>query len=232
VKSTVKQLLPVLFVLAIMAAPAEAGPIKKEPVWREQLIRILGTTMSFHRDPVGVVGEIEVAWEQRGDEGGMEITFESEPGRFSPVSQAAVLEAIVRTARAARLQTDSWTVSLAVRSPDTTIYGESLSAMVGLSVVALAKGHFIPPDRVITGTITSDGRIGTVGGVPLKVKAAQIEHLQRVLVPEEKDTVDGDWTTPFLMQISPVGSIGVAYQALTDRPLQETDIGMTESMTE
>jgi hypothetical protein len=43
--------------------------------------------------------------------------------------------------------------------------------------------------------------------------------MRRVLVPDELDTADGDWITPFLVQVSPVGSVSEAYQALTDQPL-------------
>jgi predicted S18 family serine protease len=100
-----------------------------------------------------------------------------------------------------------------------TIYGESLSAMVGLTVIALAKGDTILSDRVLTGIVSPDGRIAPVGGVSLKVAAANETHLRRVLIPDEVDTADSDWRTPFLMHISPVGSVSEAYQALTDRPL-------------
>ena len=56
-----------------------------------------------------------------------------------------------------------------------------------------------------------------VGGVPLKIEAAYEMHLRKVLIPEELDVADGDWNTPFLMQVSPVGTIQKAYRALTDR---------------
>jgi hypothetical protein len=49
--------------------------------------------------------------------------------------------------------------------------------------------------------------------------AAHKEHLRRVLIPEERDVADGDWENPFLMEVTPVGSIRMAYQQLTDRPL-------------
>ena len=41
-----------------------------------------------------------------------------------------------------------------------------------------------------------------------------------MLIPEEIDVADGDWRTPFLMQVSPVGTIKKAYRALTDRSLE------------
>lgn len=208
-----------LLALIFLAPPAWAKTTTTEPPkLRSQLIRILGTTINQDSEPVGIVAELLVVLEKRQDHHGIMVTFESSPGRFSSMAQAAVLSAIDRSARAANLNTDSWSVSLTNPLPGVTVYGESLSAMVGLTVVALAKGDFIPPDRVITGTITDDGHIGTVGGIPLKVEAAHQEHLQRVLVPEVPDVADGDFQTPFLMQVSPVSTVSVAYQALTGRP--------------
>ena len=188
--------------------------------WRQQVIRILGTTTNTYHQHVGMVGELVVGLEERDDHRGIMVTFDDRPGQFSLRAQAAVLAAIDRTARTAGFNTDSWSVSLSVPEPGLTVYGDSLSAMVGLTVVALAQGDFIPPDRVITGTITNDGRIGTVSGVPLKIEAAGGEGLRRVLIPEEIAEADGDWHTPFMMQISPVGSIPEAYEALTGHPLR------------
>ncbi|MGH7254292.1 MAG: S16 family serine protease [Nitrospirales bacterium] len=210
-----------LVLLLSVAVPASAKPYQSGGQWREQLIHILGTTMDQSHETKGIVGEIVVGLQQRQDHHGMEVTFEYAPGDFSLSSQAAVLTAIDRTARVAHLNTDSWSVVLTVPQP-ITVHGDSLSAMVGLTVVALAKGDFIFPDRVITGTVTPDGHIGTVGSLPLKVDAAHKERLRRVLVPEELDVADSDWDTPFLMQISPVDTVDKAYQALTGRPLDES----------
>ncbi len=99
------------------------------------------------------------------------------------------------------------------------MFGDSLSAMVGLSVVALAKGDHIFQGRSITGTITENGTIGKVGGVPLKINAAYSEHLYRVFIPEEQEIADGDWKTPFLMHVSPVESLDKAYFGLTGQHL-------------
>jgi len=91
--------------------------------------------------------------------------------------------------------------------------------MVGLSVVALAKGDSVPPDRVMTGAVTPDGHIAPVGSVSLKVRAAEQAHMRRIVVPDETDPADADWRTPFLLQVSPVASVEQAYLALTDRTL-------------
>lgn len=187
--------------------------------WREQLIHILGTTQAGQSHQVGVVAEVVIGLEQRKDHHGIEINFEPGQGNFSDRTQGAIMLAIDRTAKAAHLNPDSWSIFLSFEAPGVTLYGDSLSAMVGLTVIALAKGDTVQFDRALTGTVTNDGHIGVVSGIPFKIDAAHHEHLQRILIPDEADATDPDWRTPFLMQVSPVASISEAYEALTDRPL-------------
>ena len=184
----------------------------------EHIIPILGVTME--KQPIGTVAHLLLTFQTRDDHDGLAIHFLTAPGRFSPMAQTAIQQAIYRAARVAGLVPDSWTVILSVPYPGVTIYGDSLSAMVSLSVLALAKGETIPIDRVMTGSVSPDGRIAPVGSIPLKVAAANAAHIRRVVVPEETDVADADWDTPFLMHISPVGSVGEGYQALTDHPLR------------
>jgi hypothetical protein len=183
------------------------------------IIPILGTTLNEYWETVGIVAEIQVEFSKRKDHDGLSVRFGKTPGRFSSLAQRSVTEAIVLVADAAHLKTDSWNVRFTLPYSGVTLYGESLSAMAALSVVALAKNDPRQSDTVITGTVTSDGHIGMVGGVPLKIVAAYEEHFRRVVIPEEQDVADGDWQTPFLMHISPIASVSKAYVALTDRPL-------------
>ena len=185
---------------------------------QEQIIPILGITME--NQPIGTVANILLSFQERDDDDGLIVHFRSTPGRFSRMAQTAVQQAIYRAARAAGMKPDSWTVILSVPYPGVTIYGDSLSAMISVSILAMAKGESILADRVITGTVSPDGHIAPVGSLPLKVAAANEAHLRRVVIPEEMDIADADWRTPFLMQVSPVGSVSQAYQALTDHPLQ------------
>lgn len=182
-------------------------------------VPILGITLNQDRRVVGVVTHVLINFIERYDKNGLDLHFHNSPGKFSPMAQQAVLQAITRASRAAHLRTDSWTVFLTFPYEGQTVFGESLSAMVGLSVVALAKGDQVLYGRSITGTITEDGHIGTVGGVPLKIRAAYAQHLERVFIPEEIEMGDGDWKNPFLMHISPVGTVSMAYFGLTGHPL-------------
>jgi len=180
---------------------------------REQIIPILG--VMYDQEPVGTVTHLILSMDVREDDRGLAVHFKNRPGRFSHMAQTAIEQAIYRSARALGQSPDSWTVVLSLPYQGVTIYGNSLSAMVALSVVALANGEFVPPGRVITGTVSPDGHIGTVSGVPLKIAAASKAHIHRILVPEEQDVTDPDWKTPFLVQISPVRSVRQAYEALT-----------------
>lgn len=184
----------------------------------EQRIPILGVMMGAGR-PVGTVAHLTVSFAERTDATGLAVVFPRSVGRLSPMAQTSTEQAIYRAARAAGLSTDSWTVMVRVDQPARTIYGDSLSAMVGLTVIALAKGQPILPDRVMTGVISPDGHILTVGGIPLKLEAAEMARLKRVIVPDEISPDDGDWQTPFLMHVSPVSSIQEAYLGLTGYPL-------------
>ncbi|MGE3816385.1 MAG: S16 family serine protease [Nitrospiraceae bacterium] len=203
-----------------MAAPdfASAKANVDAAQWREQLIHILGTTQGSQSQPVGVVAEVVIGLERRADHRGTEIVFEETSGSFSDRTQGAIMLAIDRIARAARLNPDSWSVFLSFNTPGMTLYGDSLSAMVGLTVIALAKGDTVRFDRALTGTVTNDGHIGVVSGIPFKIAAAH-GRMHRVLIPDEADATDPDWRTPFLMHVSPVASVSDAYEALTDRPL-------------
>ena len=183
-------------------------------------IPILGTTMNEEAEPIGIVAEIQLEFLQRRDHDGLDVQFQTTPGKFSPYAQQSVIQALYRVLEVAALNPDSWTVRFQLPYPGVTLYGESLSAMAALTIVSLAKNEPVDEETVLTGTVTADGHVGTVGGVPLKILAAHEQHFRRVLIPEEPDVADGDWETPFLMEVRPVSSISKAYLALTNRPLR------------
>ena len=220
----------VCFVLCSgFTTPVFAGDMVKQGAIQRMNVPILGTTLNRHWEQIGVVAEVQIQFEWRYDHDGLRIEFQNSPGRFSPLAQQAVQEAIAQVVKASHLDSKSWTVTLTLPYQGLTMYGESLSGMVGLSVLALAKGDPVPRGRVLTGTITSNGHIGVVGGVPLKIVAAYENHLLKVLIPEEIDVADGAWENPFLMVVSPVGTIQKAYHALTDRSFDNPPVSLNVS---
>jgi hypothetical protein len=152
-------------------------------------------------------------FDTRRDRSGLVLHFNNAPGRLSRAAQTSIDHAIRRTAESLALSTDSWTVVLTVPYPDTTIYGDGLSAMVGLSVAAMATGRTMAPGLVMSATITPGGRIGPVGSVPLKIPRTGRGRLRRVLVSKDQAVATPD--EPLTVQVSPMNSIAEAFEELT-----------------
>lgn len=197
----------VLLVFALSATQVFGAP-------REQFIPILGVTTGPNQ--VGTVSYVKVSFNDRQDQTGLMLHFHSTPGRFSRMAQASIEEAIRRSARSLGISTDSWTVTLSVPYAGMTIYGDSVSAMVSLSVAAMAQGKTVPTGHVLTGTVTPDGEIGPVGSVPLKVQAARAAKLRRVVISKQTSVADTTGKLSISIQVAPVQSVTEALDALTD----------------
>lgn len=181
---------------------------------REQLIPILGVTTG--QNQIGMVSYVRVSFEERQDQGGLMLHFNTAPGRFSRMAQISIEQGIRQSGRSLGISTDSWTVELSVPYAGMTVYGDSMSAMVSLSIAAMAQGKTVPAGYVLTGTVTSNGEIGQAGSVPLKIQAARTARLRRVVVSKQTSAVEHADNLPISIQISPVLSVQDALNALTD----------------
>ena len=206
--------------ILLTSMPARGAPANSLHKFHQLAIPILGVTLDQQHRPIGIVTHVVIHFHQRSDHNGLQLRFRVDPGRFSSYAQQAVAQAITRACDIANIRSDSWTIYLTFPYRGLTMYGDSLSAMVGLSVVAMAKGDSVIFGRAITGTITEDGRLGVVGGIPYKVEAAYAEHMDRIVIPEERDASDDEWRTPFMMQVSPVSTLDKAYNVLTGHSIQ------------
>ncbi len=196
--------------------------------WQQQTVTFLGTTLDQNRQPTGIVAKLGISFRKQELQEALNVSFASGPGKFSPFTQVAIQSGIVAAARVAGLDPKTWNIFLKFPNPGVTIHGDSLTAMVSLVVLAMANDNAILLSRVMTGKVTRDGHIGAVGGISLKIQAASVEHIRRVIIPEERFPEDNDWQTPFLMQISPVNTVVQAYQILTgaNLPIVENAVGL------
>lgn len=209
-----------IIAIAFAASSGEAVTSASEDLPPQELtIPILGVTLSYGL-PIGTVTNLAVTFHERRDAAGLMVVFLRGPGKLSPKAQTSIQQAIYRAAQAADLSTDSWTVTISVPHA-VTIHGDSLSAMVGLTVVALAKRDPIRGDVIITGGVAPDGHISKAGGLSLKLAAASDAHIRHVIVPDEYDPDEPEWETPFLMRVSPVNSLQQAYYTYTGIPIAE-----------
>ena len=198
---------------------AIASPKSPATHIRHQSVPILGVTFDKTKRPLGIVMYAMIHFQKRADHDGLKVHFRKVLGRFGPIARKSVATSIGLAAKVSKLKDDSWTVILEFPYAGLTMYGDSLSAMIALSVIALAKDDAVKYGRTLTGTILKNGRIGTVTGIPYKVYAAHAAGLEQVLIPEEYHPLDGEWRLPFLMHVSHVGTLEKAYQRLTDQPL-------------
>lgn len=204
--------LPAVAAMVLAGFFASAVPGHAKQTFRKEMIPVLG--VSIGAEAVGTVAYLAVSFEERADQSGLALEFGDSPGRFSGLAKTSIANAIRRTARTLNLSTRSWTVILTVPYPGVVMSGESLSAMVGLSVAGMAEGRSMVPGVVITGTITEDGRIGPVGSLPLKIAAAGQARLRRVLISPLQDRDEH-------MNAQPIGTVYEAFEVLTTTHLGE-----------
>jgi hypothetical protein len=203
-------------VIGIVSAYAAHASFLDAPASaQEQLIPILSITAE--QQPTGSVSYVITRFEERTDHGGLILRFHDSPGRFSMLAKDSTERAIRQAASSLGLSTDSWTVDLKVPYEGVTLSGDSLSAMVGVTVSALAQGRTVQTGHVLTGTVKADGAIGPVGAVPLKVQAARSARLRVVLVPHQEARIQEDQPATSDLIISPVRSVPEALEALTTR---------------
>ena len=119
----------------LVSIPTFGAPRNSHPHFVQRAVPILGVTLNQAHHRVGIVTHVVINFEKRHDHDGLRLHFRVDPGRFSPYAQQAVTAAIARACKAANLPNDSWTVYLTFPYRGLTMYGDSLSAMVGLSVV-------------------------------------------------------------------------------------------------
>jgi Lon-like protease len=101
--------------------------------------------------------------------------------------------------------------------------GPSAGAVMTVGFLAVLRGDPIIRGIALTGTLESDGRVGPVGGIPDKVRAAAREHYRMVLVPQGQLN-DPRWDLIGLgmqlnLTIKEVSTVQEAYEIMTGRRL-------------
>ena len=139
------------------------------------------------------------------------------PGQSNLSSMALAFQyAIDHTPRVDHAGTVS-AIGIAYASTGTD--GPSAGAVMTVGFAALLKGDRIQRGVAMTGTITKDGTIGPVGGIPDKIRAAVREGYRTVLIPEGQ-RYDPRWNLDRVawdlnVEVKEVGTIEEAYHLMT-----------------
>ena len=105
----------------------------------------------------------------------------------------------------------------------TSTDGPSAGAAMTVGFLAVLKGDYIQRGVAVTGTIEPDGRIGSVGAIPDKIRAAAREGYRTILVPQGQIS-DARWNLNSLamslnVTVKEVGTIDEAYELMTGHRL-------------
>lgn len=146
----------------------------------------------------------------------------SERSRGSAVGDAwkeGVHIAITAAARAVKEDARGWTVTIKNRAYANYTNGASASSAIAVGLIAAWRGDALRPDAVLTGLITSDGRIEAVDSLPSKLDGAVRANMRTLLIPAGQARTD-EWDLFELgrqrnIAVIEVGTLNDAYQLMT-----------------
>jgi hypothetical protein len=152
--------------------------------------------------------------------------FEEEVGGSGPMWEAAGWTAVSVASLLLGIDPTLYEFSFSVGGE---VDGPSAGALMTVAVMAAILGDDVRTDAAMTGTISPDGTIGPVGGIPHKVKGAADDGKTLVLVPggqrydlnlETRELDDVVEVGERLgVEVKQVSTIYEAYEELTGNPL-------------
>ena len=209
--------LPVLFMC--LSAPSDALPLTVESVAE---IPILAAISSNDQ---GVFEVLLLRWDRLPHPSPIVLKWKGgniHPGQSNLSSMARAFEyAIDHTSH---LEHTGTVTAMGVAYASTGSDGPSAGAVMTVGFAALFKGDRIRRGIALTGTITTDGTIGPVGGIPDKIRAAVREGYRIILIPEGQ-RYDPEWNIDRLawdlnVEVKEVSRIEEAYHLMTGGTLE------------
>lgn len=160
-------------------------------------IWIIAALVSEPRDPAaGRLPLLAVSVDEEGNEGPggvayLDLRIVPGEGRVyihsDPLTkvdtQAATTFAQRYACDQAEVNCDRYDFLYSIESSAPIVGGPSAGAATAALTYAMLTEQSVPRDVAVTGTISSGGVIGTVGGIPQKLDAAAEEGLSRVIIP-------------------------------------------------
>lgn len=172
----------------------------------------------------GVFEVMVLQWDRKPDPDPIALKWGTTRIRFLPT----YVQALNRAIQYAKERTPSvqhtgtlWIHGVAYAPTSTD--GPSAGAAMAVGFIAVFKGDTIQRGIALTGTIEADGRIGPVGAIPDKVRAAAREGCRTILIPQGQLS-DPRWRLTGLgmelnVTIKEVGTIDAAYELMTGHSL-------------
>jgi predicted ATP-dependent protease len=196
-----------------IAAPAAADNVVELPV-----LVAIGT------NDRGAFEVMLMQWEQKPTPDPISIKWANARITFLGTYVQAVKQALRYAVERTSGMTHTGTIWIKGASyAPTSTDGPSAGAVMTVGFLAVLRGESIQRGVALTGTIDPDGRIGPVGAIPDKIRAAAREGYRTVLIPQGQFN-DPRWNLNNLamslnVNVKEVGTIDEAYELMTGRRL-------------
>lgn len=205
-------LLFVLFVSAFGPHPSPAADTAVE----------LPILAAIHQNNLGVFEVMLMWWDRKSDPQPVRLQWIVGGVRYGKRHLGAMAAAFDYAVERTPPVQHTGTVSVqGVTYQPTGSDGPSAGAAMAVGFIALFKGDRIPRGTALTGTLEPGGRIGWVGGIPDKIRAAKREGYHTVLVPRGQLHSDQWNLTELAFQLNitvkEVDTIDEAYELMTGR---------------
>lgn len=194
-----------------------------EPAFAENFVEV-PLLVAINANDRGAFEILIMRWDQQGSPDPLVLKW----GRTKVSFAETYLSALEAAWRFAQGRTPSvrhtgtiWLQGLAYAP--TTTDGPSAGAAMAVGFLAVLRGEPIHRGTALTGTIEADGRIGPVGAIPDKIRAAAREGYRTVLIPAGQ-LHDPRWNLIGLalelnMTVKEVSTVDEAYELMTGRRL-------------
>jgi Lon-like protease len=172
----------------------------------------------------GVFEMMILRWDQRPEPDPIELIRYHSRVRFGSASMEAIDRAFGYAIERTSPVRYSGTVSVfghAYRPVNSD--GPSAGAAMAVGFIAMFKGHSLLRGIALTGTLEPGGRIGSVGSIPDKMRAAAREGYRIILVPAGQIYGSG-WNLNQValdlnVTVKEVNTVDEAYELMTGRPI-------------
>jgi len=175
---------------------------------------------AIQQNNLGVFEIMLMGWDRKSDPSPVELQLIVGGVRYGKSHLGAMSQAFDYAVERTPSVSHTGTVSvLGVTYRPTGSDGPSAGAAMAVGFIAVFKGERVQRGTALTGTIEPGGRVGWVGGIPDKIRAAKREGYNTVLVPRGQ-VHTAQWNLVELgfqlnITVKEVDTVEEAYQLMT-----------------
>ncbi|HEU4683422.1 MAG TPA: S16 family serine protease, partial [Nitrospira sp.] len=208
----------------ILCVSLLAASVSVPPLAAAEHVVELPVLAAIRENDKGVFELLVMRWDKKSTPAPPQLQWTVGGVRFGNAHLGAMAQAFQYAMQRTPMIAHSGTISVqGITYQPTGSDGPSGGAAMAVGFIALFKGDRIQRGVAMTGTLEAEGRIGFVGGIPDKIRAAKREGCHTVLVPRGQ-IYDARWNLNELafelnVAVKEVETIDEAYEIMTGNRL-------------